>query len=105
MAGVTDNEAHKRFEYQQDGILAWSSYERDGKVVDIQHTLVPPEARGKGMASALIRGSLELIRARGEKVIPTCPFVHAYMHKHKETQDLLTEPDWLEKHPPKPRDP
>ncbi len=101
MAEVMDNAAAKRFELELDGHLAWSAYERDGKVVDIRHTLVPPEARGKGMASILIKGSLDLIRTRGEKVIPTCPFVHAYMRKHPETRDVLTEPDWLEQHPPK----
>lgn len=99
MADVQDNATAKRFELMLDGYLAWSSYVRSGRVVDIQHTLVPPEARGKGMASILIQGSLDLIRARGEKVIPTCPFVYAYMSKHKETQDLLTEPGWLEQHP------
>lgn len=101
MAEVRDNPAAKRFELELDGHRAWSDYERQGAVVDIRHTLVPLEARGKGMASILIKGSLDLIRSRGEQVIPTCPFVHAYMRKHPETQDLLTEPDWLERHPPK----
>ena len=105
MAEVRDNPAAKRFELELGAHRAWSSYERDGKVVDIRHTLVPPEARGKGMASILIKGSLDLIRSRDEKVIPTCPFVHAYMRKHPETQDLLTVPDWLDKHPPEHKQP
>ena len=101
MAEVRDNTAAKRFELELDGHLAWSSYERNGRVVDIQHTLVPPEARGKGMASILIQGSLDLIRARGEKVIPTCPFVATYLRRHPDHQDLLADPGYLGKHQPK----
>lgn len=100
MDAVRDNAEHKRFELTQDGITAWSSYERQGNMVDIQHTLVPPEARGKGMASVLIKGSLDILMRRGEKLIPTCPFVAAYLRKHPEYQVLLADPDYLSKHPP-----
>lgn len=99
MDAVRDDAALKRFELTQDGITAWSSYVRQGNVVDIQHTLVPEAARGKGMASKLIQGSLDILRSRGEKLIPTCPFVAAYLRKHPEYQSLLADPDYLNKHP------
>jgi|SRR5579859_2121510 len=100
MDEVRDNAAESRFELQRDGVLAYSRYVRTPGVVDITHTLVPKEAEGKGMATALIRGSLDMIRARGEKLIPTCPFVAAYLRRHPEQQDLLADPEYLEKHPP-----
>jgi len=103
MDEVRDNTAENRYELTRDGVLAYSGYVRSGKVVDIQHTRVPKEAEGKGMATALIRGSLDMIRAKGEKLIPTCPFVAAYLRRHPEQQDLLADPQYLEKHPPAPK--
>ena len=100
MAEVRDNADENRFELLRDGVLAIESYVRTAGVVDIQHARVPKEAEGKGMATALTRGALDLIRARGERVIPTCPFVYAYMRKHLESQDLLADPQYFDKHPP-----
>jgi hypothetical protein len=103
MDQVRDNAAAKQFELIRDGVLAYARYVRSADVLDIQHTLVPKEAEGKGMATALIRGTLDIIRARGEKLVPTCPFVSAYMRRHPETQDLLVDPHYLETHPPEKR--
>ena len=103
MDEVKDNAAQNRYELVRDGVLAIETYVRTPGVVDIQHALVPKEAEGRGMATALTRGALDLIRARGEKVIPTCPFVYVYMRKHPETQDLLADPQYFDKHPPEHR--
>jgi len=51
--------------------------------------LRPPELSGRGVASKLVRGALELVRAQGLKVVAKCPFVSAYMGKHPEFNDLL----------------
>jgi predicted GNAT family acetyltransferase len=53
------------------------------------HTEVPPELGGKGIASKLIRGALDQVRAEGLKVIAQCPFVKAFIDKHADYQDLL----------------
>lgn len=98
MDSVQDNQASRRFELHTQGILAFMTYIRDAKVLTLVHEEVPPEASGKGIGSALAKGALELIRSRGEKVIPVCPFVAAYMLRHKETQDLLADPSYFQKH-------
>ena len=98
MGPVRDNSAASRFELDAEGITAFISYTRQGNALTLVHEEVPKEASGKGLGSALAKGALELIRARGEKVIPVCPFVAAYMLKHKETQDLLADPAFFEKH-------
>jgi uncharacterized protein len=103
MDEVRDNAEEHRFELMRDGVLAIETYVRTGDIVDIQHARVPKEAEGKGMATALTRGALDLIRARGERVIPTCPFVYVYMRKHPETLDLLADPQYFEKHAPEHR--
>jgi hypothetical protein len=37
----------------------------------------------------LVKGTLALVRQRGEKVVPLCSFVAHYMERHPEVQDLL----------------
>jgi len=98
MDAVQDNPALRRFELRTDGITAFITYTRDGDVLSLIHEEVPKEASGKGIGSTLAKGALDLIRSRGEKVIPVCPFVAAYMLRHKETQDLLADPAYFEKH-------
>ena len=49
----------------------------------------PPRAlRGRGIASELVQGALQLIRADGLKVVAGCGFVVDYLHKHPEFSDL-----------------
>ena len=95
---VRDNTAASRFELETEGVTAFISYTRAGDILTLVHEEVPKEASGKGIGSALAKAVLELIRSRGEKVIPVCPFVAAYMLRHKETQDLLADPAYLQKH-------
>jgi predicted GNAT family acetyltransferase len=40
------------------------------------------------MGARLARGVLDAARARGLNVVPRCPFVAAYMKRHKEYDDL-----------------
>jgi uncharacterized protein len=99
---VRDNTELQRFELESYGVTAYSTYTRDAGVVTVVHTRVPPEASGKGLGTALVEGVLGLIRAKGEKIVPVCPFVAAYMRRHPETQALLADPDYLVTHDPKP---
>ena len=85
---VRDNPDRHRFELDTEAGLAIAVYRRDGNTLAITHTETPPALRGRGIASALVRGLLELARARGLKVVPRCPFVVAYMAKHPEFADV-----------------
>jgi predicted GNAT family acetyltransferase len=53
------------------------------------HTEVPQALSGQGVATKLIRGALDMVRAQGLEVVPQCPFVSAFMGKHPEYNDLL----------------
>ena len=92
---VHDDEARHRFELEVDGVTAYSVYKRETGIITFVHTVVPDALGGRGVGSALAKGALALVRAKGEKVIPQCPFIHAYMKKHPETQDLLADPSSL----------
>ena len=86
---VRDNSERNRFELPLDGHTAFSEYRRNGDVLTIMHTEVPPELNGRGIGSALVRGMLAIVRRDGLKVVPRCPFVRAYIGKHSEYADLL----------------
>jgi hypothetical protein len=85
---VRNNPAQKRYELQVDGALAFAEYRlAPGKVI-ITHTETPPALRGRGIASKLVQGALEQIRADGLKVVAGCGFVVDYLEKHPEFADV-----------------
>lgn len=91
---VHDNPARQRFELQAQGSVAFIDYRRDGNVVALTYAEVPHALRGGGIGSTLVRGTLLLARERGDRVIPVCSFVAAYVARHAEFRDLLAdEPD------------
>ena len=85
---VRDNKAQSRFELDVGGALAVANYRLSPSRVIITHTETPPALRGRGVASELVRGALELIRADGNKVTAGCGFVADYLRKHPEFSDL-----------------
>ncbi|HPU38774.1 MAG TPA: GNAT family N-acetyltransferase, partial [Microthrixaceae bacterium] len=58
-------------------------------VRDLQHTVIDPEQRGRGLGSVLVPAVLDDIRARGAKLMPTCPFVRGWIDEHPDQQDLV----------------
>ncbi|MGE5201049.1 MAG: GNAT family N-acetyltransferase [Acidobacteriota bacterium] len=86
---VRDNPARHRFELDADGHTAFTEYTVKPGVITFVHTEVPPALGGRGAGTRLVRGALDAVRARGLKVVAQCPFVAAFIRKHKEYQDLL----------------
>ena len=86
---VRDNLALNRFELDVEGGLAVAYYRAVPGRITITHTEVPTALRGRGIGSVLVRGTLDLARAQGLKVVSRCPFVSAYLGKHPEYNDLL----------------
>lgn len=85
---VRNNTALSRYELNLDGAIAFANYRlAPGKVV-ITHTETPPALRGRGIASRLVQGALEQIRAEGLKVVAGCSFVVDYLAKHPEFADV-----------------
>lgn len=64
-------------------------YRREGDLLLITHTGVPPALQGRGIAAALVRATLDWARTQGLRVRPLCSYVEAYMRRHPQTQDLL----------------
>lgn len=62
--------------------------ELEGNVTEVPHTEVDPLHGGKGYGGVLVRGVLDDLRERGQKVVPSCPFVDSWITKHPDYEDL-----------------
>jgi predicted GNAT family acetyltransferase len=89
MAAVRNNREQRRFELDVEGQVAFANYRETPQAVIITHTETPRALRGRGIASELVQGALEMIRADGHKVIAGCGFVVDYLSKHPEYRDLM----------------
>ncbi len=86
---IAHDAAAHRFEADADGRKAFLSYRQaDAKTLDFEHTFVPPELRGRGLASRLVERGLAHAREHGLTVIPSCPFVADFLRSHPEWQDV-----------------
>ena len=88
---VIHKTAAKRFEISLDGKVVFSKYLLAGEMIVIEHTEVPVEFEGKGLASLIVRTALDYARAQKLKVMPLCPFTAGFIHRHPEYQDLVLE--------------
>ena len=87
---VYDNPDEERYEIELDGVVAGFTvyYVEQGRFV-FPHTIIEPQFEGHGLGQRLIRGALDDMRARGEKIVPLCAFVSAFIRKHPESADLV----------------
>lgn len=89
---LTDNTERHRFELRMgQEVAAFSEYNALKDALLFTHTEVAPAFEGKGLGGRLITFALDEVRKRGLHVIPACPFVAAFIRKHPEYLDLVTE--------------
>ena len=84
-----NTERHRYEVVEGDQVVGHINYYQgaDG-VVELPHTEINRAHGGQGLGTALVRHALEDIRAGGQHVKPSCPFVAAYMNRHPATADL-----------------
>jgi predicted GNAT family acetyltransferase len=87
--GITHDSHGRRFTTSREGHEAFVEYEREGDVLVITHTIVPPEIGGRGIAGKLVEAALQHARTEGLKVRPDCSYAAAYMRRHPDYADLL----------------
>src|SRR3954465_2760367 len=88
---VFHNTVAKRFEVDVDGKVAFSKYLLVGEKMIIEHTEVPSELEGKGIAGTMVRTALDYGGAQPLRVMPLCPFTASFIHRHPQYQDLVLE--------------
>jgi len=86
-----------RFALDDDGKHIGAAHYRDFDGADgvervFFHTTVNDEYGGQGLASVLVKYALENTIASGAKIVAVCPYVKAYVAKHKEYEPNLVAP-------------
>ena len=61
--------------------------EANGTII-IDHTGVPPEYEGRGIAARLVNQAIADAREQGFKITPLCSYVVAQFRRHPEWADL-----------------
>ena len=79
VANVSGGEAVLIYEPLGDGVL------------DLEHTIVPEEARGEGVGDALVRAAVDYAKREGVGLIPTCPYVAAWLKRHPKEADVFVD--------------
>lgn len=59
------------------------------QVFDITHTFVDPSLRGTGAAGRLTRAVMELLRAQGDGVVPSCTYTQKWLKENPEFADMV----------------
>lgn len=85
----TDETTHGAYRAEVEGTdtpaeLTWQAR---GPSRIATHTFTPPEARGKGIALALVEAMIEDAREQDFTIVPQCSYVEAQFRRH---------PDWAE---------
>lgn len=88
---VIDNKEEHRFEAEVEDHTAIVEYTVQPGILSLDHTEVPKELSGQGVASEMVEKVLLQIELRGLKVIPVCPFIKKYIDKHPEWKSILAE--------------
>ncbi|RGE24182.1 N-acetyltransferase [Leucobacter sp. wl10] len=84
----------RRFVIEVDGEPAgFAAYEeRDGGAVfEFAHTEIDPAFGGRGLGGALVSNALEGTRELGRTIVPSCPFVAAWLRRHP---DFVADVEW-----------
>jgi uncharacterized protein len=82
--------ASHRFTLSSGGAAAVLDYrEHDARILEYYHTFVPQPMRGRGVASRLVAHALRYALEQHLAVIPTCPFVSAFIRRHPEYSAVL----------------
>jgi uncharacterized protein len=91
-AYVTDAPEHERYELSLNGeTVGFAAYRVRPGLIAFVHTEIDKRVQGQGLADQLIRFALEDARERGLAVLPFCPFVKAFIERHREFEPLVPE--------------
>ena len=89
---VADAPDRERYELSIDGEVAgFTAYRVRPGLIAFVHTEVDERLQGRGLADRLIRFALEDARARSLAVLPFCPFVKAFIERHREFEELVPD--------------
>lgn len=86
---VLHNATLDRFEVTVEGHLCVIDYQQGDGVVRLTHVGVPRPVGNRGIAAALTQAALDWARAEGLRVVPLCPYVIAWLRRHRDYRSLI----------------
>ena len=86
---VVHNSKQNRFEIQVGKDVSVLEYDLRGQTIYFTHTFVPPALEGQGLANRMAETALNHARENSLKVVPACEFIHVYLRRHPQYQDLV----------------
>ena len=86
-----DNDHASRFEWKEEGFLAFADYRRGPGRILLTHFETEPAARGRGLAGKLMAAIWDDAHARGLKIEPRCPYAIDWFDKHPDKSALRVE--------------
>ena len=90
--GITRHDSGDHGEYRAhvpgSDAIGRLTYQRQGNTLIADHTLVPPEIGGKGVAARLVAALIADAREAGDKIVPQCSYVEAAFRRHPEWSEL-----------------
>lgn len=89
---VRNNPERMRFElHDGETVAGFIDYRmRDGRYW-LVHTEIADDYSGSGAASFLVRTTLDQLRERQVRIVPTCPFVGGWLRRHPEYSDMVDD--------------
>lgn len=86
----------QKFFVMVEGKEALLAYTQVNDVLDLHHTMVPPELDGRGIAEQLAHAAFEYARTHRYKVLPSCPYIReTFLPRHSDSNALVVH-DLLE---------
>ncbi len=87
------NAAHGEYQAKVPGSSAVGrlTWKTRGTARIADHTLVPPEIGGRGVAAALVEALVADAKDRGVTIVPQCSYVDAQFRRHPEWAALRAE--------------
>jgi predicted GNAT family acetyltransferase len=72
------------FTLETGGLTAHLSYEICNNGLDVRHTFVPEELRGRNIASRLVKAAYDYAVENGLRPIATCSYAVIWLQRHPE---------------------
>lgn len=79
-----------RFELLLDGdVVSYAPYRPHGDTIVVPHVETLAPHRGNGYADRLMAGIVEIVRERGQTILPLCWFASGYLGSRPECSDVI----------------
>lgn len=81
---VRDDEKSRYEIWLGDELAGFSAFTATGDQLVFTHTEIDGAFAGKGLGKVLASGALDDVVARGEVIVPVCPFIAGFVRKNEQ---------------------